>query len=59
MKEVEHFLVIDLFLTNTQHFTSNDMDRLDWSHVDYLWIIVIFLSAVLTLILTAPIHSRE
>ncbi len=34
------------------------MDRMDWSHVDYLWIIVMFLSAVLTPILTAPIHSR-
>ncbi len=27
-----------------------------WSRVDYLWIIVTFLSAVWTLILTAPIH---
>uniref|UniRef100_A0A8C2JC95 Dedicator of cytokinesis 10 n=1 Tax=Cyprinus carpio TaxID=7962 RepID=A0A8C2JC95_CYPCA len=31
---------------------------MDWSAVDYLWIIVMFLSAVWTLILTAPIHSR-
>ncbi len=31
---------------------------MDWSHVDYLWIIVTFLSAVWTLILTAPIHCR-
>uniref|UniRef100_A0A8C1DY79 Transmembrane protein 238a n=2 Tax=Cyprinus carpio carpio TaxID=630221 RepID=A0A8C1DY79_CYPCA len=31
---------------------------MDWSHVDYFWIIVMFLSAVWTLILTAPIHSR-
>ncbi len=30
---------------------------MDWSHVDFLWIIVMFLSAVWTLILTAPIHS--
>ncbi len=30
---------------------------MDWSHVDYLWIIVIFLSAVFSLILTAPIHG--
>ncbi len=29
-----------------------------FSHVDYLWIIVMFLSAVWTLILTAPIHCR-
>ncbi len=29
---------------------------MDWSHVDYFWIIVMFLSAVWTLILTAPIH---
>ncbi len=31
---------------------------MDWSGVDYLWIIVMFLSAVWTLILTAPIHYR-
>ncbi len=31
---------------------------MDWSRVDYLWIIVMFLSAVWTLILTAPICSR-
>uniref|UniRef100_A0A673KFU9 non-specific serine/threonine protein kinase n=1 Tax=Sinocyclocheilus rhinocerous TaxID=307959 RepID=A0A673KFU9_9TELE len=31
---------------------------MDWSGVDYLWIIVMFLSAVGTLILTAPIHCR-
>ncbi len=30
---------------------------MDWSGVDYLWIIVMFLS-VWTLILTAPIHCR-
>ncbi len=29
-----------------------------WSGVDYLWIIVMFLSVVLTLILMAPIHCR-
>ncbi len=29
---------------------------MDWSGVDYLWIIVMFLSAVWTLILMAPIH---
>ncbi len=31
---------------------------MDWSGVDYLWIIVTPLSAVWTLILTAPIHSK-
>ncbi len=32
---------------------------MDWSHMDYLWIIVVFLlSAVWTLIMTAPIHCR-
>ncbi len=31
---------------------------MDWSGVDYLWIIVMCLSAVWTLILTAPIHCR-
>ncbi len=31
---------------------------MDWSRVNYLWIIVMFLSAVWTLILTAPIHCK-
>ncbi len=31
---------------------------MDWSRVDYIWIIVMFLSAVWTLSLTAPIHYR-
>ncbi len=31
---------------------------MDLSKVDYLWIIVVFLSAVWHLILTAPIHCR-
>ncbi len=31
---------------------------MDWNGVDYLWIIVMFLSDVWTLILTAPIHCR-
>ncbi len=31
---------------------------MDWSGVDYLWIIVMFLSAVWSLILMAPIHRR-
>ncbi len=30
---------------------------MDWSGVDYLWVIVMLLSAVWALILTAPIHS--
>ncbi len=38
------------------HFTI--ISVMDWSGVDYLWIIVIFLSAVWTLILAAPIHCR-
>ncbi len=47
-----------LFLTNTQLFTSQDVNWWIWSGVDYLWNIVMFLSAVWTLILTAPIHCR-
>ncbi len=35
------------------HFTRHEL--FDWSHVDYLWIIVMFLSAVWTIILTAII----
>ncbi len=31
---------------------------MDWRGVDYLWIIEMFLSAVWSLILTAPIHCR-
>ncbi len=31
---------------------------MDWSGVGYLWVIVMFLSTVWTLILTAPIHCR-
>ncbi len=54
--EVKNIIMMDLFLTNTQVFTSQDM--MYWSGVDYLWIIVMFLSAVWTLILTAPIHCR-
>ncbi len=40
-----------LFLTHMQLFASQDIS----SCVDYFWIIVMFLSAVWTLILTAPI----
>ncbi len=31
---------------------------MDWNCLDYSWVIVMFLSAVWTLILTAPIHCR-
>ncbi len=47
-------LKTDLFLENTQLFTSHDVNW--WTGV--VWIIVMFLSAVWTLILTAPIHCR-
>ncbi len=52
------FKVKILFLTNTQLLTSHDVNW--WTGVEwfYLWIIVMFLSAVWTLILTAPIHCR-
>ncbi len=46
--------VLDLFLTNTQLFTSQDINLC----IEVVWIIVMFLSAVWTLILTAPIHCR-
>ncbi len=39
--------MMDLFLKNTQLFTSQDGNLMDWNGVDYLWIIVMFLSAVL------------
>ncbi len=45
---------MDFFLTNMQLFTSQDVNS--WTGV--VWIIVMFLSAVWTLILTAPIHCR-
>ncbi len=45
---------MDLFLTNMQHLTSQDVN---W-RTGVMWIIVMFLSAVWTLILTAPIHCR-
>ncbi len=47
--------LMDLFITNMQLFSSQDIN---WRTGDYLWIIVMFLSAVWTLILTAPIHWR-
>ncbi len=43
---------MDLFLTNMQFFTSQYVNW--WTGV--VWIIVMFLSSVWTLILTAPIH---
>ncbi len=47
-------LMMDLFLTNTQIFASQDVN---WK-TGVVWIIVMFLSAVWTLILPAPIHCR-
>ncbi len=44
----------DEFIINTQLFTSQDVNW--WTGA--VWIIVMFLSAVWTLILTAPIHYR-
>ncbi len=53
---------MDLFRTNThEDFQHHKMltDGLEWCGLlDYYWIIVMFLSAVWTLILTAPIHCR-
>ncbi len=51
--EVRNILMMDLFLTNMQLFASQDANW--WTGA--VWIIVMFLSAVLTLILTAPIHG--
>ncbi len=45
-----------VFLTNMQHFSSQDI--MDWSGMNYLWIIAMYLSDVWTLILTAPIFCR-
>ncbi len=50
----KNILIVDLFLTNTQFLSSQDVNW--WTGV--VWIIVMFLSAVWTLILTAPIHCR-
>ncbi len=44
---------LDLFLTNVQLFALQDIN---WHTGVVVWIIVVFLSAVWTLILTAPIH---
>ncbi len=52
-------LMMHLFHSDTQFSLHKTLiDELDWSGVDYLWIIVMFLSVVWTLILTAPIHCR-
>ncbi len=48
-------LMMNLFIINTQVFTSQDINW--WTGA--VWIIVMFLSAVWTLILTAPIHSLQ
>ncbi len=52
--KLKKVLMMDLFLTNMQLFASLDLNY--WTGV--VWIIVMFLSAVWTLILTAPIHLR-
>ncbi len=46
--------MMDLFFTKTELFTLQDI--IWWTGV--VWIIVMFLSAVWTLSLTAPIHCR-
>ncbi len=46
-------LIWDGFITNIAFHVS-----LIDGHMNYLWIIVMFLSAVWALILTAPIHCR-
>ncbi len=51
-------LMLDLFLTNTQFFTSQYINWWAGSITGLLRILVMFLSAVWTLILTAPIHCR-
>ncbi len=55
---VQNALMMDMFHANTQFFASQDVNWWTGVCVDYLWIIVMFLSAVWTLILTAPIHCR-
>ncbi len=46
--------LMDLFLTNNQRLASQGVNR--WTGV--LWVTVMFVAAVWTLILTAPIHCR-
>ncbi len=48
--------MIDLFLSYMQLLNSQTLTNMLWS---YLYIIVMFLSAVWTLILMAPIYCRE
>ncbi len=48
--------VLKRFLQTWGFFDSQDVNG--WTRVDYLWNIVMFLSAIWTLILTAPIHCR-
>ncbi len=48
-----------LFTCTHKHTHCFSLHKMDWSHVDYLWIIVMFWSAVRTFILTAPICSAE
>ncbi len=52
--EVKSVLMMDLLLTNMQLYTSQDINW--WTGV--VWITVMFVSAVWTLILTAPIHCK-
>ncbi len=52
--EVKHISIMNVFLTNMQVFSSQDSNW--WTGV--VWIFVMFLSAVWTLILTAPIHCK-
>ncbi len=52
--KVKNILMMDFFLTNTQLLALHDVNW--WTGV--VWIIVMFLSVVWTLILTAPIHRR-
>jgi len=53
--EVEKTLMMDLFLKNMQLFTSHNNNL----RTGLMWIIFyFFLSAVWTLILTAPIHCK-
>ncbi len=50
-------MIWSLFLTNTQLLVSQDVNL--GTGVNYFWIIVMFISRVWTLILTAPIHCRR
>ncbi len=52
--KLQNVLMMDLFLTIMQLLASEDI--MWWTGV--VWIIVMFLSAIWTLTLTAPIHCR-